>query len=46
MVNNSRFRRNDGARVDEDGIFYWICTNGFNGTDVKEREFDFWNSYL
>ena len=36
MVNNSRFRRNDGARVDEDGIFYWIRSDKFNGTDVKE----------
>ena len=36
MVNNSRFCRNDGARVDEDGVFYWICTDVFNETDVKE----------
>ena len=46
MVNNSRFHRNDGVRVDEDGVFYWICTNGFNGTDVKERWFNFGNKNL
>ena len=46
MVNNPRFRRNDVARVDEDGVFYWICTDEFNGTDVKAGWFDFWNENL